>query len=199
VKCTYASLKELAYKDESELKRLVLLTDVEAKEIIGELAVSGEVTDEHWCMHILRYLRPQVHDFLSKWTAGRSGEIRAVQEFGGGSEEMMGLIEGFLKNFWLFPQTNKSFIHYSKDNTWHLRLKKGHVFQPRSFMSCAIMGSDFVYAATPRLSFAPSKQSRYLGALTKECSEREVIIPPGAKFEVLDVEGGVVVLSDIDC
>lgn len=172
------------------------LQDREAKRLIGLLARHGGPGEELWCMYALSHIRPPLHEFIRYWTAGGYEDVRKFQETGEGSERVSSLVSEFMRSIHILPRTRKPFSHYSKDASWPERMSVGEVFSPNSFMSCAIEGSDFVYADTLRLQFSPSSQPYYLGSLTAECCEREVLIPPGSSFEVFKVESGVVYLKD---
>lgn len=194
----FGSLDELwkLYKQEGGYAALRDTSDKEAEQIIRVLAHEQEVGKENWCMGILEYVRPDLYEFIACWTGGGYEDIRHAQEGDDMPKKLEALISKFLKAMHLLPMISEKFVHYSKDVCWAKRYKVGDTFTLNSFMGCAVNGSEFAHASVPRIFFLPSRQARYLGALTTTPPEREVLVMPGATFKVLHAEGGAIYVGD---
>lgn len=195
----FESLDELwgLYNQDDGAAILGGTSDKQAEQIIRVLAHEQEVGKENWCMGILECVRPDLHEFIACWTGGGYEDIRHAQESGSMPKKLETLISKYLSAMHLLPEASIGFAHYSKDSSWSKRYAVGDTFSLRSFMGCAVEGSEFVHARVPRIFFLPSQQARYLGALTSNPPEREVLVMPGAKFKVLHVEGGAIYVSDV--
>ncbi|MGN2466959.1 hypothetical protein ACTAB1_18415 [Pseudomonas fragariae (ex Marin et al. 2024)] len=194
----FGSVDELwgLYNQEGGAEVLGDTSDQEAEIIIRVLVHEQREGKENWCMGILEYVRPALHDFIASWTGGDYEDIRHAQESGAMPKKLEELISNFFEVVHLLPIILDEFVHYSKDVGWAKRYQVGDTFTLNSFMGCAAKGSKFVHASDPRIFFLPSQQARYLGALTTTPPEREVLIMPGATFKVLHMEGGAIYVGD---
>lgn len=128
-------------------------SEKQAEQIIRVLAHEQEVGKENWCMGILECVRPDLHEFIACWTGGGYEDIRHAQESGSMPKKLETLISKYLSAMHLLPEASIGFVHYSKDSSWSKRYAVGDTFSLRSFMGCAVEGSEFVHARVPRIFF----------------------------------------------
>lgn len=193
---TYLSLSQYLGQDNEEelLRPLAKLPDIDAQSLIK--ALSKEIPGhENQSLGILSYLRPKLHRLIEHWTGGNYSDIRDGQENNTLDNETQQEISNFLMEWNLLPLPDRDFIHYSKDDHWN-NLEIGQEIQLKSFMGCAPHDWKHTSNGPARLRFQPSLQARFLGALTMEQNEREVLIRPNAIFVVEQFSRGLFYLRD---
>jgi len=193
---TFAALsKHLGQVNEEELlSPLANLSDADAKTLIEELTRQRPGL-ENQSLGILGYLRPKLHRLIDIWTGGDYVDIREGQENNTLDEETRQRISDFFQDWDFLPLPDRDFIHYSKDDSWN-NLEVGEIIELTSFMGCAPHDWPHHSNGPARLLFRPSTQARYLGALTREQKEREVLIQPRSQFIVEAFHKGLVRLRD---
>lgn len=193
---TFAALSiHLGQDDEEELlSPLANLSGADAKTLIEELTRQRPGL-ENQSLGILSYLRPKLHCLIDIWTGGDYMDIREGQENNTLDEGARQKISDFFTDWDLLPLPDRDFIHYSKYDSWD-NLKVGEIIELKSFMGCAPDGWEHRSNGRARLLFRPTSQARYLGALTREQAEREVLIRPGSQFIVEAINDGVTSLRE---
>lgn len=193
---TYSSLSQHLGQDNEEelLRSLANLSDVDAQTLI-KILIKQPPGRENQSLGILSYLRPKLHCLIEHWTGGNYSDIRDGQENNMLDKETQQKVRDFFMDWDLLPLPDRDFIHYSKDDHWN-NLEVGQKIQLKSFMGCAPHDWKHTSNGPARLRFRPSLQARFLGALTMEQNEREVLIRPNAIFVVEQVSRGLFYLRD---
>ncbi|MEW9682547.1 hypothetical protein [Pseudomonas sp. TE50-2] len=193
---TFAALSEHFRQDDPDmlLAPLANLSDADAKTLIEEL-VRQDRGLENQCLGILSYLRPKLHCLIDIWTGGNYSDIREGQDNDTLDEETRRIISDFFTHWDLLPLPDRDFIHYSKDDIWN-RLEIGDSMALTSFMSCSPHDWSHLSNGPARLRFRPTSRARYLGTLTNESGEREVLIRPGSEFVVEAIHQEIVHLRE---
>lgn len=172
-------------------------SDESRREVIRVLAFAQN--DNGWPLGILQAIAPDLAHALTQWTGKYCGDIRREQE--SGSVVPGSAADILQRNFADLPLWEDQATHVSKSSAHFDQHQLGDELRLRSFMGCCAPGFTFAYVAQPRstLKFAELKSARLIGALTTENFEREVVLPPGAKFQVIarDIVSRTITLREI--
>ena len=144
--------------------------------------------DTAWPLAMLSLIRPQLAEALSFWTARGSTAVRNAQM--NGNYDVCPQALSLEREISHLPLWKSSAIHYTKSRALLDKLKLHSIHKLESFMSCCPPGSSFAYVHDPVavLVFTKLKSARLIGALTEEPHEREVLLPRGASFIVVNDE-----------
>ncbi len=152
--------------------------------------LAGGRNDNGWPLGMLSVLAPDLAMALDQWTAGGYEEIRNAQEEGrvkAGSPA-----DQLIKNFSKLPLWGGRATHVSKSPELFDRIRNEGKITLSSFMGCCAPPHTFAYVSKPSatLRFTKLSSARLVGALTHENLEREVLLPPGASFDLVDWDMG---------
>lgn len=134
---------------------------------------------------MLKALRPDFADALDYWARRGYYRIRHAQEHGNtGSVPEALILQGGIS---VLPVWRGRATHFSKGPEWKEKLASGSL-RLESFMGCGQPGYTFAYALDwrTRLTFMQLRSARLVGFLGAEYGEGEVLLPPGARFEVVE-------------
>jgi hypothetical protein len=192
---TYDELKKLFKESEQNfLRRFGGNRDV-VKLVVSIIAMSPN--DNGWPLAMVRVLEPKLANALGHWTAGGYEDIRRSQEQSTVAPDSHAY--NLEQYFSLLPLWPGDAQHVSKDRKWFERLECGE-FEAKSFMGCCSPTHTFAYVSVPAvtLKFSLLKTARFVGALTTENFEGEILIPKGARFEVtaLDKSKRIIYLEE---
>ena len=166
-------------------RREALFSEQARAEVIKTLALAE--SDGGWPLAMLDAIEPRLSRGLMGWTAKDYGAIRRAQEMG--DLAACPLASELAQTVSLLPRWEGDATFFSKNATWIERLATGFL-ELRSFMGCCAPGYTFAYVSCPRatLQFANLKSARLIGGLTRENLEREVLLLPGTRFHVVDID-----------
>ncbi|EKY4197872.1 MULTISPECIES: hypothetical protein [Vibrio] len=192
-------LKSLAYDEKRCQQVISKFSLAERKEALNALAQFENINEERWILNIVYHISPQIHDFIDSYTSGAYTRIREHQRGIQYDAKLGKLISDFMANSHMMPKYLKSCRHYSKSTSWYDYFSVNDTLELDSFMSCARESSDFSYVLKPEaiLVFNSCKQGFYLGAMTRESCEREVLFPAGSRFKLSEVRGNQYLLEEI--
>jgi hypothetical protein len=155
--------------------------------------------DNGWPLGMLKVLVPELASALENWTAGGYELIRRAQEAGHvASGSAADLLQ---KHFAALPRYRGRAVHLSTSLDFFDQLRNTRELTLHSFMSCsappyktAIHGLD-----VSTLRFTKLLTARLVGALSTENLEREVLLPPGARFAVVRADTSrVLILHELE-
>jgi hypothetical protein len=199
---TYQKLRRL-FEDESSSDALALIQGCKSDErlrrrVIGTLARlsrKNKIKEGNAPLIILTSIDPELGDAVRAWTSGRFAAMRAAQEKEQGDYfDAVRRLESGLRHF---PLWKKEVRHTSAHGPrWQEILSTGRL-ELTSFLSCSRLGYKTDYAFNITLVFRKLRSARLLGSLSAHHGEGEVLLPRGARFEVVERREAQVTLEEV--
>lgn len=189
---TYKALKREFQQNESAFARKY--SDHAARADAIRLIARAK-NDNCWPLGMLRVLAPELAFALKHWTASGYETIRNAQE--GGRVVAGSPADKLLKNFPELPLWRGRATHVSKSPELFDRIRNDRKLTLGTFMGCCAPSHTFAYVSRPSamLRFTKLRSARLVGALSEENLEREVLLPPGANFALVDWDMGKRILT----
>lgn len=161
--------------------------------VIATLAFASN--DGGWPLGMLEVIAPGLARSLQHWTAGGYASIRRAQELG---HVVQGSPADILQtSIEDLPAWRGRAVHLSKSLDLFDRVRNDRELKLRSFMSCSAPPFTTAYVAgreVVTLKFTKLRTARLIGALSTENLEREVLLPPRARFALARAEAGRVLI-----